>query len=70
MMRVQLEIRRNVVFDGAFDCVHILARGDAGAIADAEDVCVNRLRGLPPPHVQNHVGGLSPDAGQGLQGRT
>ncbi len=66
-MRMELEVGRNVVFDGALDRVHILAGADTRAVADAEDMRIHRLRRLPPPHVQHHIGGLAPDTGQGLQ---
>ncbi len=43
VMGVMLKIRWNIVLDGAFDRVHVLARADAGAVADAEDMGVHRL---------------------------
>ena len=66
-MRVKLELGRNIVFDGAFDRIHVFARGDAGAVSDAEDVRVDGLSRLLPPHVQHNIGGLASYAGQGLQ---
>ncbi|GIX38636.1 MAG: hypothetical protein KatS3mg127_1875 [Silanimonas sp.] len=47
--------------------VHGLARGEAGAVGDAEDVCVHRDGRFAKSSVQYHVGGLAAHAGQGLQ---
>lgn len=66
-MGVALIGRGNVVFDGAFDHVHVLARCDPGAVADAKNMGINRLCGHPPPHVQNHIRGLAPNPGQADQ---
>jgi len=63
-MRVMLEGDWDVVLDGAFNGVDVLAGANAGAIADAKDMGVNGLAGMTPPHVQHHIGGLAPDAGQ------
>ena len=46
----------------------IFSRCQAGAVADAKDVGINRHRRLTKGHVEHHVGGLSADAGQGDQG--
>lgn len=64
VVRMQLEIRRDIVFDSALNSVHGFTGGDASAIADAKDMGVYCLRGLMPPHVQHDVGGLAPNAGQ------
>ena len=45
-----------------------LARGQAGAVADAEDVRVHRHGGLAKGHVEHHVGGLAAHTGQCFQG--
>ena len=45
----------------------VLARRQAGAVADAEDVRVDRHRRLAERHIEHHVGGLAAHAGQGLQ---
>ena len=44
-----------------------LARGDSGAVTEAEDVGIHRHRRLSEGGVEHHVGGLSSDAGQRLQ---
>ena len=67
MVRVALKLGRDVVFDGAFDDVDVLAGGDASAIADPEDMGVDGLRRLAPPHVQDDIRGLASDARKGLQ---
>ena len=69
MMCMLLKIRRNIVFNRAFHRINVFARRNARAIANPKDMGVDGLGGLMPPHVQNHIGGLAPDAGQGLQGR-
>src|SRR6056297_487911 len=66
-MRVALEIHRHVVLDGALDGVHVFPRANATAVADTKDMRVHRLRRIVPPHVEHHVGGLAPYAGQRLQ---
>ncbi len=68
-MGVALKFDRNMVFDGALDRHFVTARCDASAVADAEDMGVNGLRGMVKPHVQDHIGRLAPDAGQRLQRR-
>ena len=68
VVRVLLEIGRHIVFDGSLNGDNILARRDARAVADAEDMRVHRLRRKMPPHVQDDIRGLAPDAGQRLQG--
>lgn len=68
MVRMQLKVSRDMILDRAFNRVHILARRDAGAVADAEDMGINGLRRLAPPHVQHDIGGLAPHTRQRLQG--
>ena len=67
-MGMALEFGWNIVLDCTLDCIDILARCDPRTVADAEDVSVDRLRRMTPPHVQDHIGGLSSNARQGLQG--
>lgn len=67
MMRVQLEIDRDIVLDRPFNSVHILAGADARPVADAKDMRVHRLCRVAPPHVQNHIGGLAPHTGQAFE---
>ena len=50
-MRVMLEISGNMILDRTFDHIHILARADAGAIADTENMGIDRLCRHAPPHV-------------------
>ena len=69
MVRVKLEICGNVVFNGAFNRVHVFARCDAAAIAKAIDMRVHGLRGLGPPHVQHDIGRFAPDTGKRLKRR-
>ena len=47
--------------------VDVLARRETGAVADAEDVGVDRERLLAERGVENDVGGLAADPGQRLQ---
>lgn len=68
VVRVKLKISGNVVFDRAFDRVHVFARRDAAAVAKAEDMCVHGLRGLGPPHVQHDIRRLAPHTRKALQG--
>lgn len=44
-MGVLLELGRDIILDGALDGGLVLARADAAAVADAEDMGVHRLRG-------------------------
>ncbi len=67
-MGVALEFRWHVVLDGTLDCIDILAGRDPRAVADTEDMRIDRLGRMTPPHVQDDIGGLSADARQGLQG--
>ena len=66
-MRMQLKITWNVILDGALDGIHMLAGTDAGAIADSEDMGIDRLRRITPPHIQDNVSRLAPHARQRLQ---
>ena len=62
-MRMQLKIGWNVIFDCAFHRFDGFTRCDTGAIADAENVRVNGLGRVFPPHVQNDVGRFAPHTG-------
>ncbi len=70
MVGVVLEFSGDVVFDRAFDRIDVFASGDAGAIADAEDMSVDGLGGLLEPHVQYHIRRFAPHSRQRLQGGT
>jgi hypothetical protein len=67
VVRVTAEWLRHNSFELGFNLVDILARREAGAIADAEHVRVDRERLFAKGGVEHHVGGFSPDAGKGLQ---
>ena len=61
VMGMLLIVSWNVVFDRAFDRVHVFAHRYSGTVTDTKDMRVNRLRGDAPPHIQNHICGLAPD---------
>ena len=67
-MGVALKGGGDVVLDRALDSQNILAGGDAGAVAKAEDMGIDRLCGHAEPDIQNHIGGLATDTRQALQG--
>ena len=66
-MRVAAEGLRDDLLELRFDLVDSLAGREAGAVADAEDVGVDRERLLAERGVEHDVGGLAADAGQRLQ---
>ena len=66
-MRVAAERLRDDLFELCFDILDRLARGEAGAVADAEDVGIDRECLLAERRVEDHVGGLAADAGKSLQ---
>jgi len=68
MMGMMLEFRRYVVFNGTLDHIHVLSRTYAGSVANAENMGVDRLRGLFKPHVQHNVRGFPAHSGEGLKG--
>jgi hypothetical protein len=68
-MGMELEIRRDMIFDGAFYGVDILSGGNATPVPNAEDMSVDRLGGLFPPHVQHNIRRLASHPGEGLQRR-
>ena len=51
-------------FELGFDRFDIVARREAGAVADAKDVRIDRERLLAEGGVEHHVGGLAADPGQ------
>jgi len=67
VVRIPAEGLGDDFFKLLFDRVDILARREAGAVADAEDVGVDRERLLAERGVENDVGGLAADSGQRLQ---
>jgi len=67
-MRMMLKIGGNIVFDRAFDGVYIFAHSNAGPVAYAKNMGVDRLCRLAPPHVQHHICGFASHTWQQLQG--
>ena len=63
VVRVQPEGLRNDLLQLELDLKHVLARGETGAIADAEDVRVDGEGFSVESSVENDVGRLPPDAG-------
>src|SRR5690606_26627308 len=58
---------RNQPLEPLLDLQHILARRDARAIRDTENVRVYRHGGMAESGVQHDIGGLAPHAGQGFE---
>ena len=67
MVRVAAERLGDDLLELRLDLVDILARREAGAVADAEDVRVDRERLLAECRVEDDVGGLAADAGERLK---
>ena len=67
MVRVAAEGLRHDLLELGFDLVDILAGREAGAVADAEDVGVDRKGFLTEGGVQHDVGGLAADARKFLE---
>ncbi len=67
VVRVAAERLRHDLLELGFDLIGVLARREAGAVADAEDVRVDRERLLAERGVEHDIGGLAADAGQRLQ---
>jgi len=67
MVRVTAEWLRHDSFELGFNLIDILARREAGAIADAEHVRVDRERLFAKGRVEHDVGGFPPDTGKRLQ---
>lgn len=68
-MGVSLIGDRDIILDSPFNNVNILARRDAAAIAHAEDMRIDSLRRMPPPHIEDHIGGFAANARQAFQRR-
>ena len=66
-MSMAAKRRRRHLFQLQFDRQRRLARRQAGAVGDAEDVGIHRDRLCPERDVHHHIGGLAADAGQLLQ---
>jgi hypothetical protein len=67
VVRVAAEGLGHDLFELGFDLIDVLARREAGAVADAEHMGVDRERLLAERGVEDHVGGLAADAGKRLQ---
>ena len=67
MVRVAAERLRDDFLELGLDLIDCLARREAGAVADAEDVRVDRKGLLAERGVEHDVGGLAADAGQLLE---
>ena len=66
MVRVAPERLRHDPFELRLDLVDRHSRGEAGAVADAEDVGVDGEGFLAERGVEDDVGGLAADAGEFL----
>jgi len=63
-MRMALEWRRHDLFQPVLDRARILARRQAGAVRDAEDMRVDGDGLVAEGDVEHDIRGLAPDAGQ------
>lgn len=63
MMRMQHELRRDHLFETELDLERRLAARKPGAVADAEDMGVDRHGVLAKGHVEHDIGGLAARAG-------
>ena len=66
-MGVQAKFLGHALQQLQFDLQRVLAGGEAGAVADPEDVRVDGDGRLAEADIHHHVGGLAADTGQGLQ---
>ena len=67
MMRVATEGLRDDLLELRLDLLDGFAGGQAGAVADSEDVRVDRERLLAERGVEHDIGGLAANPGQRLQ---
>ena len=67
VMGMDAERRGRRLVQLEFDRQHRLALGQPGAVADAEDMRVDREGLLPEGGVEHHIGGLAPDPRQALE---
>src|SRR5271169_4570814 len=63
MMGVQLEVRRHHLLEFLLDLEWIFSGRQPGAVADAEDVRVDRDGRLAERDIEHHIGGLASDPG-------
>ena len=67
VMGVQHEFGRDHFLQPEFDLERRLARCEAGAVADAEHMGIDRHGGFAERHVEHDIGGLAAGAGQRLE---
>jgi len=67
VVRVAAERLGHDLVEPSLDLVRRFAGCEAGAVADAEHVGVDGERLFAPGRVEDDIGGLATDAGQGLQ---
>src|SRR5690606_16915735 len=67
VMGMEHESRRHLLLQSLFHFERGLAGGEAGAVADAEEMGIHRGGGLLEPDIDHHIGGLAADAGQGCE---
>jgi hypothetical protein len=67
VVRVAAKGLRHDFLKLCFDFLDGLARCEAGSVADAKDVRIDRERFLPKRGVEHYVGGLAADAGKFLE---
>lgn len=67
VMCVGLKAHRNIVLDGALDCVNIAPRRNACSVSDPENMGVDGLGRMPERGVQHHIRRFSSDTGKAHQ---
>src|SRR6187200_1153156 len=67
MVSMALALGRHDGVEHALDLGRGLAGGKAGAVANPEQMGVDRNSGLAEGGVEDNIGGLAPDAWQGLE---
>ena len=67
-MRIAQQFRRAALDQAFFHCARGLARRQAGAVPQAEDMRIHRHGILPKGHIQHDIGSLAPNTWQGFQG--
>ena len=67
MVGVEFEFLGNELEQLLFNDQHVLAGRDSGSVGDAENMRVDRNRGVSKGNVQDYVRGFTADPRQGLQ---
>ncbi len=67
-MGIAQRLRRQTLEQRLLDRARRLAGGEAGAVAYAKNMGIDRHRRLPESDVEDDIGGLAPDPGQRLEG--